>query len=42
MEENFWKRLKKPIFALAPMDDVTDFPFRRALKKACIFGFFVL
>ncbi len=31
MEENFWKQLKKPFFALAPMDDVTDFPFRTML-----------
>jgi len=33
MEENFWKRLEKPFFALAPMDDVTDFPFRTMLAR---------
>ncbi len=26
---NFWKTLKKPIYGLAPMDGVTDEPFRR-------------
>jgi tRNA-dihydrouridine synthase len=26
--ENFWKDLQKPIFALAPMEDVTDTSFR--------------
>jgi tRNA-dihydrouridine synthase len=26
--ENFWKTLQKPIFALAPMEDVTDTSFR--------------
>jgi tRNA-dihydrouridine synthase len=26
--ENFWKNLQKPIFALAPMEDVTDTSFR--------------
>ncbi|NTW88296.1 MAG: hypothetical protein HGB26_04050 [Desulfobulbaceae bacterium] len=33
MEENFWEQLKKPFFALAPMDDVTDFPFRTMLTR---------
>lgn len=28
---NFWKKLKKPITALAPMDDVTDFVFREII-----------
>jgi tRNA-dihydrouridine synthase len=28
---NFWKKLPKPIFALAPMADVTDAPFRRMI-----------
>ncbi len=26
--KNFWQQLNKPIFILAPMYDVTDFPFR--------------
>ncbi|HET8575038.1 MAG TPA: tRNA-dihydrouridine synthase [Candidatus Paceibacterota bacterium] len=30
---NFWKDLKKPIFALAPMADVTDAAFRRIIAK---------
>lgn len=30
---NFWKELKKPIFALAPMADVTDAAFRRMFAK---------
>ena len=33
MKENFWIKLKKPIFALAPMDDVTDAPFRAMIQK---------
>jgi len=33
METNFWKQLKRPFFALAPMDDVTDFPFRTMLAR---------
>lgn len=30
---NFWKKLKKPFFCLAPMSDVTDIAFRRILAK---------
>ena len=30
---NFWKGLSKPIFALAPMEDVTDAAFRRLITK---------
>lgn len=30
---NFWKHLKKPFFALAPMADVTDPAFRRIIAK---------
>ncbi len=30
---NFWKKLKKPIFVLAPMADVTDAAFRRVIAK---------
>src|SRR3989344_2995320 len=30
---NFWEKLKKPIFALAPMADVTDAAFRRVIAK---------
>jgi nifR3 family TIM-barrel protein len=33
MPKNFWKNLKKPIFALAPMADVTDAAFRRIIAK---------
>ncbi len=33
MEKNFWKKLKKPIFVLAPMADVTDASFRRVIAK---------
>jgi nifR3 family TIM-barrel protein len=30
---NFWKKLPRPFFALAPMADVTDAPFRRVIAK---------
>jgi len=30
---NFWKKLKKPFFALAPMADVTDSAFRAIITK---------
>ena len=30
---NFWQQLKKPIFALAPMEDVTDCAFREIFAK---------
>ena len=30
---NFWKELKKPIFVLAPLADVTDPAFRRIIAK---------
>lgn len=30
---NFWQKLKKPFFVLAPMDDVTDTVFRSMVKK---------
>src|SRR4051812_23055635 len=30
---NFWKKLKKPFFVLAPMADVTDAAFRRVIAK---------
>jgi nifR3 family TIM-barrel protein len=33
MSKNFWKEFKKPIFALAPMADVTDAAFRRIIAK---------
>lgn len=29
----FWAKLKKPIFVMAPMADVTDFPFRQMFAK---------
>ena len=31
--KNFWQDLKKPIFVLAPMADVTDAAFRRIIAK---------
>ncbi|MFA5841934.1 MAG: tRNA-dihydrouridine synthase [Candidatus Paceibacterota bacterium] len=31
--ENFWQKLKKPIFALAPMADVTDIAFREIITE---------
>ena len=33
MVKGFWKKLKKPIFALAPMADVTDAAFRAIIAK---------
>lgn len=33
MSDNFWKKLKKPIFVLAPMSNVTDAAFRRLIAK---------
>ena len=33
MKKNFWDNLPKPIFALAPMADVTDVAFRRVIAK---------
>ena len=32
-QTNFWKKLKKPFFCLAPMSDVTDIAFRFILAK---------
>jgi nifR3 family TIM-barrel protein len=31
--KNFWTKLKKPFFCLAPMSDVTDYAFRYILAK---------
>ncbi len=31
--QNFWQKLKKPIFCLAPMADVTDCAFRQIIAK---------
>lgn len=31
--KNFWRKLKKPIMALAPMADVTDCAFRKIIAK---------
>ena len=31
--ENFWKKLKHPIIALAPMAGITDQPFRQICKS---------
>lgn len=33
MSVNFWSKLKKPIFVLAPMANVTDAAFRRIIAK---------
>jgi nifR3 family TIM-barrel protein len=33
MTQGFWKNLKRPIYALAPMADVTDAAFRRLIAK---------
>ena len=30
---NFWKKLKKPFFCLAPMAGITDFAFRCIYAK---------
>jgi len=32
-KKNFWNKLKRPFFCLAPMSDVTDVAFRRMLAK---------
>ena len=34
MKENFWKKLNKPFFILAPMEDVTDIVFRKVVANA--------
>lgn len=34
MKQNFWKKLNKPFFVLAPMEDVTDIVFRKVIDKA--------
>ena len=31
--KNFWEKLNKPFFALAPMADVTDASFRQIIAK---------
>ena len=33
MTQGFWKKIKKPVFVLAPMADVTDAAFRRVIAK---------
>lgn len=33
MSKNFWKKLNKPFFVLAPMADVTDIAFRQIISK---------
>src|SRR3954467_13536002 len=33
MNYNFWQKLKKPIFVLAPMANVTDAAFRQMIAK---------
>ncbi|TAK96401.1 tRNA-dihydrouridine synthase [Patescibacteria group bacterium] len=33
MEKSFWKKLKKPFFVQAPMDDVTNFVFRQIVAR---------
>lgn len=34
MKENFWQKLPKPFFVLAPMEDVTDMVFRHVVAEA--------
>lgn len=34
MTKSFWKNLKRPFFALAPMEEVTDTVFRQIVMKA--------
>lgn len=34
MIDNFWKKLPKPFFVLAPMEDVTDVVFRHVVSEA--------
>lgn len=34
MSNNFWNKLKKPFFILAPMEDVTDIVFRKVINEA--------
>lgn len=33
MNDNFWNNIKKPVFTLAPMEDVTDTVFREIVMK---------
>ncbi len=33
MKKNFWEKLNKPFFCLAPMADVTDVAFRQIIEK---------
>ena len=33
MTKNFWQKLKKPFFTIAPMADVTDIAFRKMIVK---------
>ena len=32
-KSNFWNELKKPVFTLAPMEDVTDTVFREVVLR---------
>ena len=34
MNDNFWLKLNKPFFALAPMESVTDVAFRQVVALA--------
>ncbi|MDO8481732.1 MAG: tRNA-dihydrouridine synthase [bacterium] len=36
--DNFWNKLPKPFFALAPLEDVTDAAFRRVIAKYSKYG----
>ncbi|MBI2612574.1 tRNA-dihydrouridine synthase family protein [Candidatus Kaiserbacteria bacterium] len=36
--QNFWEKLPKPFFALAPLEDVTDAAFRRLIAKYSKYG----
>src|SRR3989344_2599554 len=33
MKDNFWKKLPRPFFVLAPMADVTDMAFRQIIVE---------
>ncbi|MFC1622218.1 tRNA dihydrouridine synthase [Patescibacteria group bacterium] len=35
MVKGFWEKIKRPIFALAPMYDVTDIAFREIVTEVC-------
>ncbi|PJH69205.1 tRNA-dihydrouridine synthase, partial [Salmonella enterica subsp. enterica serovar Typhimurium] len=34
MQENFWSKLPRPFFILAPMENVTNVAFRQVISEA--------